>query len=72
MLENLEPPKKNFTCRIRTVMSNLEPKDAKILAEAVADSINWRANTLSRALKQRGIEIGQESIRRHRDGSCSC
>lgn len=72
MLENLEPPKKNFTCRIRTIMSELEPKDAKILAEALSDPISWQANTLSKALKQRGIQVGQESIRRHRDGSCSC
>ena len=72
MLENLEPPKKNFTCRIKTVMSGLEPKDAKILEAAVADSISWPANTLSRALKERGLQIGQESIRRHRDKTCSC
>ena len=72
MLENLEPPKKNFTCRIRTLMAGLDAKDAKILEAAVADPISWPANTLARALKERGLQVGQESIRRHRDNTCSC
>ena len=72
MLENLEPPKKNFTCRIRTIASGLEPKDVKILEAAIADSSSWPANTLARALKERGLQIGQEAIRRHRDKTCSC
>jgi len=58
-------------CTTHTVLSVLEGQDADDLRTAIADDAITAA-AIARALNQRGIEIGQESIQRHRRGACAC
>lgn len=72
MLENLKPKLRQFSCKVRLLIEELEPTDAEILTKAIADERGWPANTLSHSLRDLGIQVGQEVIRRHRTGVCSC
>lgn len=72
MLENLTPPKRVFTCAVRTVLQGLDEKDKKILVDAIANVDVWPAKTLSRALKERNIIVSDTAIGNHRKGGCSC
>jgi hypothetical protein len=71
MLEGLQPPKKIPSCKVRTVLESLEPKDREILKAALVDP-EWHHITLSQELTKRGIFISEHPMRRHRIGSCSC
>jgi hypothetical protein len=71
MLENLEPPVKLLSCKVRTISETLTEKDRKILLEALKDD-KWTSYTLSVALSQRGISLGDKSIRKHQQSQCSC
>ena len=71
MLEGLSLPTRKFSCAVRTLFETLEPKDVTILKDAVAN-FDWKPKTLSRALRDRGIVISDDSIARHRKGQCSC
>lgn len=72
MLEGMKPPVRVRTCAVRTLMENLEEKDVIILTAAIGDLTNWPAKTLSKALQQRDILLGDNSITAHRRGLCSC
>jgi hypothetical protein len=72
MLEDLKPPVRQFPCKVRTVLSELDDKDKKILIDALADTAAWPHKTLSNALKTRGVQLVDSSIQRHREGNCSC
>jgi hypothetical protein len=72
MLEDLTPTVKIFSCKVRNLIGELEAKDSEILKDAVDDDKAWRAKTLSDQLRNLGIQLGQESIRRHRAKVCSC
>lgn len=72
MLENLKAPVYITNCKVRTVAAQLDEKDKKIFLDAIADEQNWAAVALQKALHHEGIKIGQEVIRRHRSGVCSC
>lgn len=72
ILENFEPPKKNYACKIRSILIDLELEDKKVLVAALKDTDRWPAKTLSNALKQRGVSLVDASITRHRQGLCSC
>lgn len=72
MLEDLQqPPIKTFSCRVRTLANELEAKDSKIFLDAVANP-EWKSETLSKALSQKGLTIAGSVITRHRKGQCSC
>jgi hypothetical protein len=72
MLEDLTaPPSKIWTCRVRTLATELEKKDQDIFWEAVSNP-QWKAETLSKALNQKGLKIAGSGITRHRQGNCSC
>ena len=68
----MTPPEKKTACKVRATLQRLEPKDAEILEQALADHLNWPARTLSHALNQRKVTISDVSIGRHRKGQCSC
>lgn len=53
-------------------MSSLDAKDREILSAAVLDTETWLSGTLANALKDRGIQISDKSIAKHRRGTCSC
>jgi hypothetical protein len=71
MLENLQPTKKPPSCKVRTLAESLEAKDRAILESALTDS-KWNPNSLSVALKQRGVELSNKLIRKHQLQECSC
>lgn len=72
LLDNMEPALKRYPCKVRTILESLDVKDETILRAALLDQQNWSANGLSKALNQRGINVADVSITRHREGSCSC
>jgi hypothetical protein len=71
MLEGLQPPKRIPTCKIRTILASLEPKDKEILEAALANP-DWHHITLSQELGKRGVFVSEHPMRRHRIGRCSC
>ena len=72
MLENLRPSERHRSCKVRTVMNELEPMDAEILEAAVMDSAKWKIRTLSIELQKLGIVLSDNPIAKHRAKGCSC
>jgi hypothetical protein len=72
MLEDLEPVATKRSCKTRSTLVSLEQKDREILLSALADTSKWSDKGLSVALGQRGIQLSNESIGRHRRKLCSC
>lgn len=72
MLETLKPYEKARSCRVRTILSELDAKDAAILTEALKDQKAYPHSYLSKRLKERDIMISDIVIARHRQGICSC
>lgn len=71
MLEDLNDPKPAEPCRAITLALELEPADARILLDAY-DNPRWTATALSKALRARGVTLGKDTIRAHREKSCKC
>lgn len=71
MLEDLKPNKRSYPCKVRTIKDGLELEDRIRLESAMRDK-SFAAWALHTALKDKGIYIGDKTIRRHRDGDCSC
>lgn len=71
MLEDLQLPKRQTSCRIRTVISELTAKDAVIFEQAVMNP-EWPYKTLSNELYKRGTKVSDSSIKHHRERRCSC
>jgi hypothetical protein len=72
MLEGLEPAKPTFTCKVATLYSELDKKDAEILKAAIADVRKWPAKSLQKALKERGVSLADTVISKHRTQLCRC
>jgi hypothetical protein len=73
MLEDLTPPRnKALYCKVEVVLAELSDKDKQILIDALANTMKWGHNPLSRALKQKGIELSDTTIAKHRSGECRC
>jgi hypothetical protein len=71
MLEDLKPPVKILSCKVRTIAATLNEKDAVIFKEA-CESHAWQPFVLSRELRKKGIEISDRTIKNHRLKDCSC
>ena len=71
MLEDLKPPKRIYPCKVRTIKDELELNDRIRFEAAIRDS-NWTPWALHLALKEKGIQVTDKGIKRHRDGNCSC
>ena len=71
MLENLSLPTRTYSCRVKSVVMNLNDADKKILETAVM-SEEWPINTLETSLRALDIVLSSKSIKRHRSKSCSC
>jgi len=71
MLEDLKPPARHFTCKVSTVLEQLEAKDKEIFLAAVM-SPEWKYKTLSNELAKRGIVVTDTTIKAHRTKACSC
>lgn len=73
MLENLTPPPNNLrTCKVKTIMDQLDPADRGHLANYLGEMEQWSSNALSKALNARGIYVSSNTIHKHRTGGCSC
>ena len=72
MLEDLEPSKRIYHCRVKIVRAKLDESDKKIFDEALADEQKWTPYGLSQALTKRGIKIFDKPIKKHREGTCTC
>lgn len=62
----------NRSCKLRTLIESLDPQDAAILSAAVEDKVKWSTHGLHTALRAKGIQIGYQSLYRHRKNVCSC
>jgi len=71
LLHDLNDPKPTEPCRAITLALELEADDARILLDAY-DNPRWTATALSKALRARGITLGKDTIRAHREKTCKC
>lgn len=71
MLEGLTPPNKNNQCLIGKLYDGLDGEDQKIFDQALKDP-RWSSAALTRALQDRGMDLGETALRKHRDGKCGC
>ena len=71
MLEDLKPPTRQYSCKVRTIAEQLETKDREILLAAVM-SQEWAYKTLSNELAKRDIDIADVTIKAHRIKTCNC
>ena len=71
MLDDLELPTKPAACKVRTVHETLTEPNKTIFIQAV-ESPEWPMTTLANELKKRGINVSDNTIRRHRKRTCSC
>ena len=65
MLEGLKPPVKHHKTMIEVIAEQLEEKDKKIFYDALNDP-EWSGAALSKALKDRGIQLSPSAIHRYR------
>lgn len=66
MLENLTPRTLTPPCKVTQIRESLEPEDQKLLDSFLRDCENWKPNDLSLALRQQGILVAGDTIRRYR------
>lgn len=72
MLEDLTRPQPVATyCKVAHTAGTLEVSDRDILLKAVDDE-TWAAKALARQLRERGVQISDTTILRHRRRECSC
>lgn len=72
MLENLSKPEpKRGYCKVQAICDTLSATDAEILNTAIDDP-TWVAKQLSKALKERGVDLSDTTILRHRRRECIC
>lgn len=72
MLENLQPQTREHSCKVRTVLMQLETADRDALQGYLDDYDTWTANGLSKALRSRNVYISANTIQKHRNEACSC
>jgi hypothetical protein len=73
MLEGMKPPQKQpLHCKVWDIRESLEPGDLKIFDAAMLNTEEWSHSNLSLELKKRGILVGRETVRNHRNGDCLC
>lgn len=72
MLENLYEDRPGPRCKIDRQRRKLDDSDQKILDSALADTETWSDYHLAKALKARGLEMNETSLKRHRQGLCAC
>ena len=72
MLEGLTPPDSRLPCKVRSIFEKLSEEDTSILQAALRDESAWNATNLAKALCDRGLQVGDGAIRKHRRSECSC
>ena len=71
MLEDLPVPTDEKLCIIARKAAELSQEDYDILQAAI-NNPNWSNNGLTNALVERGFEIGETAMRKHRIKKCAC
>lgn len=71
LLSDLAAPVRQYPCAVRRLAETLDKEDAQILYDAVMNKA-WAYYTLETALAQKGLTLGQSSIKKHRLKNCSC
>lgn len=72
MLEGLKPPSSLRSCKVGNIAATLTDKDRDILLNAIADRDTWSIKSLSKALRERGIELSDSPLTNHRAKACAC
>ena len=73
MLEGLTPPtNKSVFCKIDKLAATMTAEDQAIFMAAIVDDQTWPANTLSNALRQKGVSVADVTITKHRLRACAC
>lgn len=72
MLEGLKPPSSLRSCKVGNIAATLTDKDRDILLTAIADRDTWPIKSLSKALRERGIELSDSPLTNHRAKACAC
>lgn len=72
LLEGMNPNKAIVGCKVWKIRETLEPSDQKLWDGMIGDADLWKAETLSRQLRSRGIQVASSVIRLHRDNDCAC
>jgi len=73
MLEGLTPPQnKAVYCKVNQLEESLEQSDSEIFITAINNPQTWSANSLSTALRQKGVSLADTTIAKHRNKTCAC
>lgn len=72
MLEDMDDYKPRPPCRVMRIHSTLEPADQERLLKFLGDDETWTNYMLTKALNEKGIQVSETSIRRHRQSFCPC
>lgn len=71
ILDDLEPNRRQYTCKVQLLAEGLEEADRTKFYEAI-DNPNWSSASLSEALTKRGLPISRYPIDKHRKKVCQC
>lgn len=71
MLENLTPSSRQYPCKVKTILNNLNAADKKTLVDALESPL-WNNSALTTALNERGLKVSRYSIDAHTGKRCSC
>lgn len=66
-----DPPATAGVCGVKRAAFGLEPSDVSDLEGLVGD-VRWPAQTLQRRLREHGIVVSDEAIKKHRNKVCTC
>lgn len=66
-----EPPATAGVCGVKRAAFGLDATDTADL-EALVEDVRWPAQTLHRRLREHGIAVSDDAIRRHRNKTCAC
>ncbi len=68
---NAEKRMTGTRCAVRTVLASMDGPAREELAAAIEDR-GVSSGAIERALKRRGVHLGESSVQRHRRGACRC
>jgi hypothetical protein len=72
LLDNLSEPAFQIPkCKVRTILAELQATDREALQKAL-DNPKWANSPLSKALAEKGIYVGDKSLKAHRHNECGC
>lgn len=71
-LDDHRPVRSPDGCKFGQLLKSLSDSDRAILEEAVFDRDKWSLNALHAALRKKGLDVGYQTMYRHRNLSCAC